>query len=146
MRVSTIDGGFRGLRGLGNLTTAKLNDAADPLRRAIQAAQDSVVRASQSAARGELDAGEISVLRGELDDLADMANRHVANLYTNVRTEAQLAEWGSRAGALAALLIRFRTDVDRRVSGSGALAPWKIGVAVAGGLLLAGGLAYAMTR
>ena len=144
MKVTTIDGGFRGLGSLRSLSSEQQINEAQPLSRAADRANEALDRATIAATRGALDASELFALRSVHTGLLSRVEAHLAAM-NGVTGEANLAEWRSTARVIASDLEAFRTRA-LRAAGETTLEPWKIGLAIAGGLALMGGLAWVVSR
>lgn len=145
MRVSTINGGFRGLRGLASMTTNERITLAGQLGTDLDRANDALDAATAAAARGALSAGELAMLRTDHAALLGRTSEQLAAL--NVVTgDAQLVEWQSRTALVRAELSAFARRALVLAGESVALEPWQIGIAVAAGLALVGGIAFVVSQ
>ena len=144
MKVTTIDGGFRGLGSLRALSTDQQINEAQPLSRAADQANAALERATLAATRGALTSSELSALRNEHTQLLSRVEAHLVAM-NGVVGEANLAEWRSTARVIASDLAAFRTRA-LRAAGETTLEPWKMGLAVVGGLALVGGIAWVVSR
>ena len=154
MRVTTIDGGFRGRKstglrsirsGLGSLTSSLQNSEADAFN-ARFAQFDQVHAALQQAiANGTLSVAPAVELEAEFVALGAERDAHRAQLAT-LDSPAQLMEWHSTGDAIVSRANALASSTADAIGFSTGTRPWQIGVAIVGGALLFGGAAYLLSR
>lgn len=155
MRVTTIDGGFRGRRtspplsvirgGIGNLSTSVQNTEADGFNRRFTTF-DSVHTALRSAiASGQLGPGVAVELESEFAALGAERDVHRARL-ASLASPAELMEWRSTADSIVARADALAHATADTIGFSTGVRPWQIGVALVGGALVFGGAAWWLSQ
>lgn len=146
MRVTTINGGFRG-RGFGALTSAQTNEAVEQLDQALAEFFSAIARLQQAASLRAIPEADASRLIAAMDLLNERYTRAVTDELTAVQNSAQLAEWRSRIEIeLVRPALAWVDDVLITTGDEAAARPWKIGVAIIGGLLAVGAGVWVVSR
>lgn len=154
MRVTTIDGGFRGRRGtslrsirggLGSLTSSLQNSEATQFN-ARFFRFDQVKNALDVAIQnGSLGAGAAVQLEAAFLGLGAERDVHRAQLAT-LDSPAQLMEWHSTADSIVARASSLADSTAQTIGFDTGTRSWQIGVALVGGALLFGGAAWWLSR
>lgn len=146
MRVTTINGGFRG-RGMGALTTSQKSDAVEQLGQTLNDFFETGDRFQSAVSSRSIPASDAMQLLAMLDTLNERYTRAITDELDRVENDAQLAEWRSRVELELVRPAMSWIDTAMLTMGDEAAArPWKVGFAVIGGLLVAGGLAWGFSR
>ncbi len=152
MRVTTIDGGFRGrhLRlaggaGLGALTSAQQNEEAERFI-ALMSSFDRVrPLLHRAVTTGSLPVGAAIELEAAFLGLGAERDAHL-NRLTGLQNAAQLQEWRSTAASIGARATALADRAGIAIGDESGARPWKIGVVLIGGAFLFGGVAFAVAR
>jgi hypothetical protein len=146
MRVTTIDGGFRGQRtGLGTLPTATQSSESEVFLGSFDKFNRMTELLHQAVTHGSLPLGAAVELEATFVGLGAERNAHVARIAT-LANDADLAEWRSTGATITA---RANAAADRAgllLGDTAGARPWQIAVALIGGAALFGGLAYVFAR
>jgi len=154
VRVTTIDGGFRGRKstglrsvrsGLASLTSTLQNSEADSFNG--QFAQFDHVYAALQHAISAGTVPESSAVELTTEFLAIGAERdaHRAQLAT-LDSPAQLMEWHSTGDSIVARANALASSTAAAIGFNLGTRPWQIAVALVGGAIVFGGAAYWLSR
>lgn len=154
MRVTTIDGGFRGRRspslsvirgGIGSLTSSVQNTEADGFNRRFTTF-DSVHSALRTAiSSGQLGPTAALELEAEFSVIGGERDVHRARL-ASLASPAELMEWRSTADSIVARADALAHSTADTIGFSTGVRPWQIGVALVGGAIVFGGAAWWLSR
>lgn len=154
MRVTTIDGGFRGRpnlralqggRGLGILSTSQQNTEAEGFNARFskfERARDLLRVAMQ---QGALPVPTAAMLETQFLAMGVERDAHRARLAT-LQNDADLLEWRSTADAIVSRANALADRAGALLGDEQSVRPWQIAVTLVGGALLFGGVAYAVSR
>lgn len=147
MKVTTIDGGFRGRRGVAGGAAAQTTSSSGITSEQqiselesfnhrlgdYMAVREMLVdKISRAQIRGD----DAELLRRAMDSLDDRIDAHAAAL-SQVQNAEGLMAWRGAAGVLVTAAQNFATRVRSAIGEEGALRPWKIVLAlVLGGAVL----------
>jgi len=146
MRVTTINGGFRG-RGMGALTSSQKSEAVEQLGQTLEDFFQTGDRFQGAVGTRSIPEHDALQLLAMLDTLNERYTRAITEELDRVENDAQLAEWRSRVELELVRPALSWVDTALLTMGDEAAArPWKVGFAIVGGLLVAGGLAWGFTR
>jgi len=157
VRVTTIDGGFRGrpLRGrhlrlaggagLGALSTAQQNSEAEAFIARFTSFDRVRPLIHRAVSAGALPIATSIELEAAFLSLGVERDAHI-NRLQDVQNEAQLTEWRSTAASIAARATALADHAGVLVGDETGARPWKIAVALVVGGLVFGGAAYAFSR
>lgn len=154
MRVTTIDGGFRGrpnhLRvvrssGVGALATATQNAEATAFNARFGRFDQMDALLRRSLTSGVLPLSDAMQLQAMFVGMIAERNAHLSRLST-VENEAGLAEWHSTADDIAARAQALADRTGTLLGAAPEIRPWQIGVALVGGAVVFGGLAVWLSR
>jgi len=153
VRVTTIDGGFRGrpnhLRvvrgGMGALSTTQQNSeaAAFNARFGRFDQMDELLR--QSLTTGVLPLSDAMQLQAAFISMVAERNAHLARL-SSVENDAGLVEWHSTADDIVTRASALADHAAQLLGAAPEIRPWQIGVALVGGAFLFGGLAVWLSK
>ncbi len=153
MRVTTIDGGFRGrpnhLRvvrgGVGSLPSAQQNSEADAFNARFSRfdQMDSLLRSSLTS--GVLPLSDAMQLQAAFISMVAERNAHLTRL-SGVTTDAELAEWHSTADDIVSRAQALADHAGVLLGAAPEIRPWQIGVALVGGAFVFGGVAVWLSR
>ena len=154
MRVTTIDGGFRGRpdlrvlqggRGLGSLTTTQQNAEAEAFLARFARFDRMTLLVHRALVSGAVPIPAAAELEGTFLAIGAERTAHLARLST-LESEAQLVEWRSTGDTVAGHAAAAADRAGVLVGDEAGARPWKIVVALVGGALVFGGAAFVFGR
>lgn len=125
MKVTTIDGGFRGRKGMGSLTTTQVLDEVESFQGRLVLFREAVVRVRRQITAGELPVVEARQIEAVARELEDLIDAHIASS-AELRTSADLLDWRTRAGRLVDRASAFVATTMTAVRAESTTRPWKI--------------------
>jgi hypothetical protein len=151
MRVTTIDGGFRGrhlraLRGgLAALPTSVQNAEAEAFLGRFAKFDRLSPTLDDAMTRGLISPSDAAALQTQFVAIRAARDTHIAQLST-LENEAALMEWRSTGEAIAAHAGELADRAGLVLGDTSGARPWQIAIALIGGGLLFGGFAYWISR
>lgn len=147
MKVTTIDGGFRGRKGLAAASVgtqqqlAAVDDFQSRLTEFDRTSREIVTRLRDAS----LPQAEAVELDRALTEMRSTIDAHVA-ASSNISSSEELMAWRTEAGRLVSLANRFVQHARQSVLAETATRPWKVVLALALGTAVLGAAAWSLAR
>lgn len=125
MKVTTIDGGFRGRKGVGSLTTAQVLDEVEAFEVRLAPFRQAVSMARQRIAAGGLPVAEAREIEAAASTLEGLIDQHIA-ASSQVASSSDLLAWRNAATLLVSRAQAFVTRAGTAVQAEAGTRPWKI--------------------
>lgn len=129
MKVTTIDGGFRGRKGVGNLSTEQVLSEVESFEARLGTFREAATQAKRQIAAGVLPQATARALDATITALEDRANAHV-EASSNLQSASELLAWRAEAGRIVALAQAFVAQARGFVRVETSTRPWKIALAL----------------
>lgn len=150
MKVTTIDGGFRGLRGtrtrgLSALSTTHQLAQGEWFNRHLERFARTRSRFRAAVAAGSIPQSDVLAIETGLRATDDLISTHLDRL-AQIKNEAGIAPWRAAAATIISGANAIALRAELIVGDERASQPWKIGLTLAGGIASVGLLAWWFTR
>jgi len=143
VKVTTIDGGFRGRKGVGNLTTDQLLSEVESFEARLGSFRQSAQIAKQRIAAGALSQADARSLDEAITALEERIDTHIARSGELQNASALLA-WRAEAGRIVTLAQAFVQQSRALVQSESMSRPWKVAIALTIGTAVIGAAAWAL--
>lgn len=140
-----MDGGFRGRKGMGSLSTDQQLAAVEDFQQRLtdfDRTSDEIVSRLREASLPEAEAVEVERARQELRSAIDA---HIASSSSITSSEGLMA-WRAEAGRLVGLANRFVDHARASLLGEAGTRPWKVVLALVLGTAVVGAAAWGLAR
>jgi hypothetical protein len=145
MKVTTIDGGFRGRKGVGNLSTEQQLTEIDNFEARLSRFRSTRDLVAQRLRAAALPAADSQVIDATMTALEERIDAHIASS-SQLRTSADLLAWRAEAGRIVALADAFVQQSRALLQGETAVRPWKVVLALVIGGSIVSAVAWGLAR
>lgn len=147
LMINSLDG-LRGRRprSLGQISATEEASILRVFETAVEPMVGAHERLQAYAARGKLSIDDADRLENLYRSLQDRVSAHATALHANTHTVEQAAAWSMTAERLAGEAEAYAAEVRSVIGLAASLQPWKLAAAIAGSVVVLGGVAYYVVR